>query len=828
MKFPSLAVTALFLAAASTRNCSAFAPPAAVPATSASSRISSSSSSSSTSSSSLWSTTEKVSLDIGFANGANVDAAQLQRDVRLTRIEAGDVQAAQVEARRKAGDYLRQYQGQSGAAIVYSKLVENGVTVVNGYSGGAVLPLLDQFHKKHPRHSTETPASIKWITNSNEGNSGYIGEGYAKAMPISDNDKHKPVSVVVATSGPGVTNLITPLQDGLCDGVPMVVLCGQAATVAPEDAFQSAPAVPLTEPCTKWSYSVKSAAEIPYVMDYAFYMARNGRPGPVFVDLPKDLQNQVLDEKLLEQFLDANMHTDPPADHQFVRMEPRIRADGTYFQSIFLGGEKGGATTAAKRGLAFDVVPQTDSPDLPLKLEAVTNAQSDDPTADVHHANHHPTGKIIYTGRDGQNPEIVTKEGNLDEDSELLDQLVHLIQRAKKPIIIAGQGCNDAPAELMKVAEAFQIPVTSTLHGMGVFDERHPLALNMMGMHGHPTPNYMVQESDLILSIGSRFDDRITGRMSDFAPEAMRAATEGRGGVVHVDIRYTEKGKQIKPTYFVHSTGKHFLQTLSNKVANTAITPTTKAWLKRMKQLQKDFPIKIPEFPTLEVEQEDGTVIKKTPMSAQSVVAEMDRQLLAKEGEMDNTIFTTGVGIHQMVAAQLITWTQPRQMISSGSLGTMGVSLGYSIGAKLANMLKRVVSVDGDGSFNMSFTELKTVAEEKIPVKLLIMDNESQMMVEYWQKLFQGGRLLAVRNSMNPNYIMLAAAFGIKSIFCDNQEDLEAKMNEFLYADPDEPVLFHVKIERTPCLPLVAPGQPLDDMILEDQYREFDASAAPS
>ena len=206
----------------------------------------------------------------------------------------------------------------------------------------------------------------------------------------------------------------------------------------------------------------------------------------------------------------------------------------------------------------------------------------------------------------------------------------------------------------------------------------------------------------------------------------------------------------------------------------------------------------------------------------------MDRQLLAKEGELDNTIFTTGVGIHQMVAAQLITWTKPRQMISSGSLGTMGVSLGFSIGAKLANMLKRVVSVDGDGSFNMSFTELKTVAEEKIPVKLLILDNESQMMVEYWQKLFQGGRLLAVRNSVNPDYSMLAGSFGIKSIFCDNEEELEAKMHEFLYAEPEEPVLFHVKIERTPCLPLVAPGQPLDDMILEDHYREFDASAAPS
>ena len=822
MKFYSMAVTAGLCLASS---AVAFVPPqnnnaasllrrkpAAAPATA------------------VYSTTVKTGITVQPANGANVGGAQLNRDARTIDVEAGDRKAAQVEARQLAADFLRQYEGQSGAAIVYSKLVEHGVSVVNGYSGGAVLPLLDQFHQEHPRHTQEKPASIQWITNSNEASAGYIGEGYAKALPIQDNDQHKPVGVVVATSGPGVTNLITPLQDGLCDGVPLVVLCGQAATVAPEDAFQSAPAVALTEPCTKWSYQIKSAAELPYVMDYAFYMAQNGRPGPVFVDLPKDLQSQVLDEQLLETFIETNLHDSERKPNQFVRLEPRYRDDGSFFQSIFLGGEAGGTTTNPKRGLAFDIV-KSDKQDLPLKLEAVKAPTTTDPTQDTHHANHHPTGKIVYTGRDGQNPEIVTKVGSLYEDSgeELLQNLMGLIQRAKKPIIIAGQGCNDSPKELLELAERFQIPVTTTLHAMGVFDERHPLACNMMGMHGHPTPNYLVQESDLILCIGSRFDDRITGRMSDFAPEARTASNEGRGGIIHVDIRYTEKGKQVPPTYFVHSTGKAFLQTLNEKARAKKIKPATGEWLKRKKQLQQDFPVKIPPFPTVTVTDETtGETISKTPMSAQSVVAEMDRQLLAKEGEMDNTVFTTGVGIHQMVAAQLITWTKPRQMISSGSLGTMGVALGFSIGAKLANWMKRIIAVDGDGSFNMSFTELKTVAEQKIPVKLLILDNESQMMVEYWQKLFQGGRLLAVRNSVNPDYSMLAGSFGIKSIYCEHQEDLERKMHEFLYEDIDEPVLFHVKIERTPCLPLVAPGQPLDDMILEDQYREFDASAAPS
>jgi len=349
-------------------------------------------------------------------------------------------------------------------------------------------------------------------------------------------------------------------------------------------------------------------------------------------------------------------------------------------------------------------------------------------------------------------------------------------------------------------------------------------------MHGHATPNFLVQESDLIICIGSRFDDRITGRMPDFAPEARRAEKEKRGGIIHVDIRITEKQKQLNPTYFVHSTGKSFLQTMNQSLEKMEISPRTKGWLKQKSKLQKDFPIPIAKYPTemITVKDDKGEeiTIPATRMNAQSVVKELDR-ILVESDKIDDAIFSTGVGIHQMVAAQLITWTQPRQMLSSGSLGTMGVAMGYSIGAKLANGKKIVIAVDGDGSFNMTFTELKTIAEQKIPVKLLILDNESQMMVEYWQRLFHDKRLLAVRNK-NPNYGKLAEAFGIKNLYCDRQEDLEEVLNEFIFSDPDEPVLCHVRIECTPCLPMVAPGQPLEDMILEDVDFEVDGSAAPS
>eukprot|EP00980_Cylindrotheca_fusiformis_P013790 scaffold3556_cov190-Cylindrotheca_fusiformis.AAC.25 len=717
------------------------------------------------------------------------------------------------QTRASISKMFKQYAGHSGASVVYSKLIEHGVEVVNGYSGGAVLPLLDQFHLENPRHKDAPYTPIRWITNSNESSAGHIAEGYAKSMPT--DGPHKPVGVAVATSGPGVTNLITPLQDGICDGVPMVVICGQAATTAPSDAFQSAPAVEMTAPCTKWSYQIKSAAEIPFVMDYAFYIARNGRPGPVFIDLPKDLQSQILDQDLIDAYIDNFLPEAPSDAIGMASLKTETRPNGALFKAVRLGYEK--------NGLSFEVAEQEDGS---VKLEPFASSK------DAFNTDHHPTNRVLWTSNalSGE-PDKITKEGDLRLDDQVTKDMINFIKLAKKPVIIAGQGCNDSSEELMKFAERLQIPVTTTLHGLGCFDERHDLALNMVGMHGHPTPNFMVQEADLIICIGSRFDDRITGRMSDFVPGARKAAELGVGGIIHVDVRLSEKAKQIEPHFFVHSTGKNFLTTLNRALDEEEdLEVQTADWLAKKRDLEAEYPIKIPSFPreTISKENDKGEMVtvSREMMSTQRVIQELDKQLLAA-GKMDDAIFTTGVGIHQMVAAQLITWTQPRQMLSSGSLGTMGVSLGYCIGAKLANCNKIVISVDGDGSFNMTFTELKTVAEQGIPIKIMILDNEGQMMVEYWQRLFHDARYLAVRNE-NPDYVALAKAFRIKAIYCDNEDDIEEKMREFLFDDPDEPVLFHVRVNRTPCLPLVAPGQPLDDMILEDIDVDVDQSAAPS
>jgi len=263
---------------------------------------------------------------------------------------------------------------------------------------------------------------------------------------------------------------------------------------------------------------------------------------------------------------------------------------------------------------------------------------------------------------------------------------------------------------------------------------------------------------------------------------------------------------------------------IKSRQAAGALKPNTGDWLKKMKTLQKENPVRIITYDTENI---DGK--NMTPLSTQRVIKEMNDQIL-KAGVMDDCLFTTGVGIHQMVACQLLTWTQPNQMISSGSLGTMGVALGFVIGCMLAHGHKMCIAVDGDGSFNMTFTELKTVAQEKLPVKLLVLDNDAQMMVQYWQRLFHDERFLAVRNTRNPDYVQLAQSFGIKSLYCDREEDLVERMDQFLFEDPEEPVLMHVRVERTPCLPLVAPGQPLQDMILRDDvpFLHIDKNNAPS
>lgn len=608
-------------------------------------------------------------------------------------------------------DRRQKYIGMTGGRIIYEKLLENNVKVANGFSGGANLPILDCFHPFH--HNGKKP--IDFITNSNEGNTGYVAEGYAK---VSGEP-----GIIMVTSGPGLTNIITPLQDALCDGVPLVAFSGQIARNAPPEAFQSCDSVDLTRPCTKWNYKLKCIEELPTILDYAFHMARSGRPGPVHIDCPKDIQVSTLTEEHLDSFKKINID-----------------------------------------GLDYDLNDE---------------------------------GNLEFN-KINEIPEL---------DSSQLDRIIDLINKAEKPILSVGQGVNDCSKELLEFVEKTNIPITTTLHSLGSFDERHPLALNMIGMHGHPTPNFMIQEADLILAVGSRFDDRTVGKLSSFALDARNAEKKGKGGIVHVDIRPTEKDRVVKVSEFVHSDCKTFLTEMNKK---DIITKPREEWLDKMNNYKKNNQILIPTFA-------DGS------LSVQRVIEEMNTQI---KSYREKCIFSTGVGVHQMVAAQLITWVKPRSMVSSGSLGTMGVSLGYAIGAKLADKDKVVISIDGDGSFNMTNTELKTIMDLQIPVKILLLNNNSEMMVEYWQKLFFDGRYISTDNN-NCDYNKLADAYDIKNLYCNNEKNLKEKMDEFL--EYEGPILFHVEIKKTPCLPLVSPGKSIDNMILNDTgYDDIDRSEVPS
>ncbi|KAL1511790.1 hypothetical protein AB1Y20_005076 [Prymnesium parvum] len=561
------------------------------------------------------------------------------------------------------------YSGRTGGRLVHDSLVECGVDTVFGYSGGANLPILDQFHK----------SPMRFIVNRSEQCCGHAAEGYARSSGK--------VAVVLTTSGPGLTNIITPLQDARGDSTPIVALSGQVPTAAVgTDAFQECLAVDLTSPCTKWSYQIRSVEEVRSVVHEAFRIAASGKPGPVHLDLPKDVMTSVL------------------------------------------------------RGAS-----------LPLPLQP-------------------PSWPV---------------------DQRALKQVAHLLKIAKKPIFYVGQGANDAPKELLALAEAANVPVTTTLHAMGVFSEHHPLSMHMLGMHGAAYANYAIQESDLIVAIGSRFDDRTTGVLNKYAPEARKAHEEGRGGLVHFDIEPTQIGRVINPTVAVVGDCKQAMQQLLPMVD---FVPRGD-WIRRCHELKQQFPFQY-------------TPATNGRIKTQQAIEAIYQGLKPQEEKM---IVSTGVGNHQMMSCQFIRWTTPRSIVTSGSLGTMGFGLPAAIGAQLANPDKIVLLVDGDGSFNMTSNDLGTVKEHQLPIKMAIMNDSRQQMVHVWQKLFFDGRMVGTDN-VNPDYVALAKSYGIESYRCETAAELPATIEKFVNAKG--PVLVDFRVVPDICLPMVAPGKGLDEMFL--------------
>jgi len=339
---------------------------------------------------------------------------------------------------------------------------------------------------------------------------------------------------------------------------------------------------------------------------------------------------------------------------------------------------------------------------------------------------------------------------------------------------------------------------------MGVFDENHPLSLKFLGMHGNVAANYAIQDADCIIAIGSRFDDRTTGNLEYYAPEAKLASREGRGGIIHVNIEDTEINKIVNADYKFNCDAKIFIDFLLKD--NLIQFKERSIWINRCNKWKILFPFTYCK-------------LENNKLKTQDIIVELNRQLYDL-GLIDDTIITTGVGNHQMMAAQFIYWKKPKTMITSGSLGVMGTGLPYAIGSQLANPDKLIIDVDGDGSFNHTMSDLKTIVENDLPIKIAIMNDGYQSMVRVWEELFYDGRITATKLEKNPEYDKLAEAFGIKSLKVENMMELQLKMTEFLtYPGP---ILCDFRVETDKCLPLVAPGKALDDLIMYENDENMD------
>ncbi len=559
-------------------------------------------------------------------------------------------------------------QKASGGFALLDSLQRHGVEYIFGYPGGAILPIYDDLYK------VEETGAIKHILVRHEQGAAHAADGYARATGK--------VGVCFGTSGPGATNLVTGIATAYMDSVPMVIVTGQVARAAiGTDAFQETDIYGITLPIVKHSYVVRDPGNMARIVAEAFHIASTGRPGPVLIDIPKDVA--------LEEF-------------DYIPVEPG---------SVKLPGYR-------------------------------------------------PTVK-----------------GNPRQ----INAAIGLIQESRRPLLYVGGGAISANAhgEVKQLAELFNIPVTTTLMGIGAFDENHPLSLGMLGMHGTAYANFAVTDCDLLICVGARFDDRVTGKLDEFAASAK---------VIHIDIDPAEVGKNRVPEVPIVGDVRNVLQDLLHRCH----TPTSKInlhrnqeWLSLIARWRQDYPLVVPQYPD--------------SISPQSVIVEIARQA-------PDAYYTTDVGQHQMWSAQFLN-NGPRRWISSAGLGTMGFGLPAAMGVKVAFPESEVICISGDASFQMCLQELGTLAQYGINVKTVIINNGWQGMVRQWQQAFYGERYSCSNMEVGmPDIELLAQAYGIRGMVISQPEQLSEAIAQML-AHPG-PVILNAKVTREEnCYPMVAPGK---------------------
>ncbi|MBU1753434.1 biosynthetic-type acetolactate synthase large subunit [bacterium] len=550
----------------------------------------------------------------------------------------------------------------TGAQILIEALIKEGADTIFGYPGGVLLPIFDVLYD----------AKINFILVRHEQGAAHAADGYSRST--------NKVGVCMATSGPGATNLVTGIATAYMDSIPMVVITGQVpTTMIGNDAFQEADIIGITRPIVKHSYLLKNVADIARVVKEAFWIAKTGRPGPVLIDIPKDISTATMTNPKYPQSVDIRSYNPTCLGH-------------------------------------------------PMQIKKAVSA----------------------------------------------------IASSKKPVIYSGGGImsSGAAEELQKFVDITGIPVTSTLLGLGGFPGTHPLFLGMLGMHGTKYANYAISNADLVIAVGSRFDDRVTGKVDEFAP----AAT-----VIHIDIDPSSISKNVLVHIPIVGDAKHILQQINKE----AIPPKINDWTEQIEQWKKDYPLGYK---------------KGGKLKPQFVIEKI------YEVTGGNAIITTEVGQNQMWAAQYYKFEYPRSFLSSGGLGTMGYGFPAAIGAQVANPDMVVFDIAGDGSFQMNIQELATAIQYNLPVNVAILNNHNLGMVRQWQELFFNKRYSYTSMAVQPDFVKVAEAYGAEGIRVETEEEVVPALKSAI--DSKKPVVLDFWVEEEDnVFPMVPAGASLTQML---------------